>query len=186
MWQNIRNRPLKVTYGDLRTSAERDNSIQRRSQLFVHVTQRTWEDCSNPGTNKRQPDIHHALAIVKVASEEHNDISDGVMHSTFSLVGLNEHLLTFRQFQMICDRNLSPFQMRTACRILILTRRLQHRLWTVCPRRLVSYRTKVQGCVAASIHAPDTRNELCLITRRHKPIYVFFVYFLLVCFNDCQ
>jgi hypothetical protein len=123
MWHYICNRPLNVTCGDLRTSAERDNSIHQHSQLFVHVSQRTWEDRSYPGANKRQPDIHHALAIVKVASEGHNGVSDGVMHSTFSLVGLNEHLLTFRQFRMICDRNLSPFQMKTACRILILTRR---------------------------------------------------------------
>ena len=55
----------------------------------------------------------------------------------------------------------------------------QQRLWTVCPRRLVSYRAKGQGCVAQTVHIPDIRKGLCLTTRGYKPIYV-------VSFNDCQ
>jgi hypothetical protein len=38
------------------------------------VTQRSSEDSSNTRANKRQPDIHHALAIVQVASEGHKDV----------------------------------------------------------------------------------------------------------------
>ena len=60
-----------------------------------------------------------------------------------------------------------------------MTRRLQQGLWTVRPRKLVSYRAKGQGCVALSIHVPDTRKGVCLTIRGFKPIY-------LVCFNDCQ
>ena len=41
MSQKICNRPQNVIYGDLRTSAEGDNRIQRRSQLFVQVAQHT-------------------------------------------------------------------------------------------------------------------------------------------------
>ena len=74
MSQKICNRPLNITYGDLRTSAEGDNSIQRHSQLFVQVAQHTWEDCSNTGANTWQPDIRRALAIVQVALEGHKDV----------------------------------------------------------------------------------------------------------------
>jgi len=63
-----------VIYGDIRTSAERDNSIQLHSQLSVQVTQRSSEDCSNTGAKKRQPGIHHQLAIVQVASEGHKEV----------------------------------------------------------------------------------------------------------------
>jgi hypothetical protein len=180
MWQKIRNRPLNVTYGDIRTSAERENSIQQHSQLFVQVTQRTWEDCSNTGANKRQADMHHALAIVRVASEGHEDVLavQCIAHSrpracmNICLRSDNSGWYVTRTFHFFRWWELHA-------RILILKRRLQQRLWTVCPRRWVLYRAKGQGCVARSIHIPDTRKGLCLTRRCYKPIYV-------VCFNGCQ
>ena len=77
----------------------------------------------------------------------------------------------------------------TACSILILTRRLQKRLWIVGPLRLVSYCTNGQGCVAPSIHVPDARNGLCLTVRRYKPIYVFvrlFTYTVVTTVSKCK
>jgi len=166
MSQKICNRPLNVTYGDLRTSAEGDNSIQLYSAAFAII-------CTGGTTLLRRPFKYWNQQVATRHSSRTcccaggvrraQGRSGGAVHRTFSLFGLNEHLLTFRQFWMICDRKLSLFLMRTACRILRLTRRLQQWLWTVCRRRLVSYRAKGHGCVAPSIHIPDTSNNAGVI-----------------------